>query len=51
MTQVSQCLCWLVVPVGVVLRRTAVGCDPGESMFVLVGRPGWCSPEKDCCWL
>ena len=44
MTQVSQCL-WLVdcpglcsrliVQVGVVLRRTIVGCDLGESMFVV----------------
>ena len=33
--------------VGVVPRRTVVGCDPGESMF---DRPGWCGPEKDCCW-
>ena len=28
---------WLIVRVGVVLRRTVVGCDPGESMFVV----GW----------
>ena len=26
---------WLIVRVGVVLRRTVVGCDPGESMFVV----------------
>ena len=26
---------WLIVRVGVVLRRTAVFCDPGESMFVV----------------
>ena len=26
---------WLIVRVGVVLRRTVVGCDPVESMFVV----------------
>ena len=26
---------WLIVRVGVVLRRTVVGCDPGESVFVV----------------
>ena len=26
---------WLIVRVGVVLRRTVVGRDPGESMFVV----------------
>ena len=30
---------WLIIRVGVVLRRTVVGCVPGESMFVL----GWSS--------
>ena len=26
---------WLTVWVGVVLGRSVVGCDPGESMFVV----------------
>ena len=26
---------WLIVRVGVILRRTVVGIDPGESMFVV----------------
>ena len=30
---------WLIVRVGVVLRRTVAGCNPGESMFVF----GWSS--------
>ena len=25
---------WLIIRVGVVLRRTVVGCDTGESRFV-----------------
>ena len=42
---------WLIVLVFVVLRRTVVGCYPGESVFVVGYRPGWSSPEKDCCSL
>ena len=43
----------MIVQVDVVLRRTVVGCDPGKSVFVVgsVDHSGWCSPEKDCCWL
>ena len=41
---------WLIVWVGVVLRRTVVGCDRCLHVW-LVNRPGWCNPEKDCCWL
>ena len=26
---------WLIVRICVVLRKTVVGCDPGESMFVV----------------
>ena len=48
-TQVTQCL--LIVQVGIVLRRTAVGCNPGESIFVVRWSSDWCSSEEDCCWL
>ena len=43
---------WLIVWVGVALRRTVVGCYSGESMFVVGWSSGFkCSPEKDSCWL
>ena len=38
----------LILQVGVALRRTVIGCD-GRLWFV--DRPGWCSPEKNCCRL
>ena len=31
----------LIVQVSVVLRRTLVGCDPDESMFVVGWSPGF----------
>ena len=37
LSQGIHSLGWLIVWVGVVLWRTVVGCDPGESMFVV----GW----------
>ena len=39
---------WLIVRAGAVLRGTVVGCD---WRLWLVDRPGWCSHERDCCWL
>ena len=42
---------WLIVWVDVILWRTVVGCDPGESILLLADRLGWCYPVKDCCWL
>ena len=36
---------------GVRCVADVLSVSPSSEQTKLIDRPGWCSPEKDCCWL